>query len=315
MSAESRASDAQIEQVIARVQQVYSTWRRDTSAQQMREDWDRLFWRDTQPAQYRDDTLAGVAVRWIDTPDCDPSRLLMYFHGGGFKMGSVVSHHDLMVRLSAAAGCRVVGVNYRLFPEHGFPAPVDDALAVYRQLLAEGYHAGQIAVAGDSAGGGVAASLLVALGQAEAPQPAAAVLLSPWLDMTLSGDSYESRASADPIHQRFMLDALANQYLGKEGDRRNPLASPLFAELAGLPPLLLQVGDREVGLDDSVAFAERAQQAGVEVALSVWDRMIHVFQQFAEDLPEARQAINDIGHFLQDHWQSPARARADLDVE
>mgnify|MGYP003645724658 FL=1 len=293
---------AQVETVIARIQKVYGGWRRDTSVETMREDWDRLFWNDSQPSEYRDDKIDGVAVRWISAPNTRRDRVLLYFHGGGYKMGSVVSHHDLMVRISAASNCQVLGVNYRMCPEHPFPAPIEDAVTVYKALLKKGFSADHLALAGDSAGGGLAAGALLALRDESLPLPAAAVLISAWLDMTLSGESYETRAKSDPIHQRFMLDALANQYLGKDGDRKNPLASPLFGNLSGLPPLLLQIGDRETGLDDTLSFAKVAAEQGVKIECSVWDEMIHVFQQFAEELEDARTAITQIGEFLQRHW-------------
>jgi monoterpene epsilon-lactone hydrolase len=293
---------AQVELVIARIQNVYGAWRRDTSVEKMRQDWDQLFWNDSQPSDYRDDKIDGVAVRWISAPNTRRDRVLLYFHGGGYKMGSVISHHDLIVRISAASDCQVLGVNYRMCPEDPFPAPVEDAVTVYRALLNKGFAADQLAVAGDSAGGGLAAASLLALRNESLPTPAAAVLISAWLDMTLSGESYESRAKSDPIHQRFMLDALASQYLGKDGDRRNPLASPLFGSLSGLPPILLQIGDRETGLDDTLSFAKVAAEQGVKVECSVWDDMIHVFQQFAEELDDAREAIAQIGEFLQRQW-------------
>jgi acetyl esterase/lipase len=207
-----------------------------------------------------------------------------------------------MARIGAAAGCRVLGVNYRLAPEAHFPAPVDDAVAVYEWLLAAGVQPSQIAVGGDSAGGGLAAALLLSLRDRGRALPAAAVLLSAWTDLTAQGDSYKTRAEADPIHQRAMILATARQYLGRDGDASNPLASPLFGSLAGLPPLLLQVGDRETVLDDSIRFAAKARLAGVRADLEVYPNMIHVFQQFADEIPEAREAIAGIGRFLHGIW-------------
>jgi monoterpene epsilon-lactone hydrolase len=236
--------------------------------------------------------------------------VLLYFHGGGYKLGSVTSHRDLMARLAAAARCRVLGVNYRLAPEAHFPAPVDDALAVYQWLLGEGVAPSQIAVGGDSAGGGLAAALLLSLRDRGGALPAAAVLLSAWTDLTAQGESYVTRAEADPIHQRAMILATARQYLGPDGDASNPLASPLFGGLAGLPPLLLQVGDRETVLDDSTRFAAKARAAGVRADLEVYPNMIHVFQQFADEIPEARQAITGVGRFLRRIWdERPASER------
>jgi acetyl esterase/lipase len=207
-----------------------------------------------------------------------------------------------MARLSGAANCRVLGVGYRLLPEHRFPAPLEDVLTVYHWLLEQGFCPKRLAIAGDSAGGGLTASALIALRDQGLRLPAAAVMLSAWTDLAAEGTSYQTRASTDPIHQRAMIQALAHQYLGVDGDPRNPLASALYADLSGLPPLLLQVGDRETGLDDSTLFAEKARRAGVEVELEVWEAMIHVFQQFAEELPQARDAIARIGCFLDRIW-------------
>ena len=295
-------SVARVAGVIDRDRATYGLWNRHTSVEQMRQNWDDLFFLDVVPCRREDLSVNGVDMRWVVADGAIKDRVLLYLHGGGFKMGSVTSHHDLMARLSQAGHCRVLGVNYRRHPEHPFPAPLEDSLNAYRWLLAQGVKPQNIAIAGDSAGGGLAASTLLALRDAGEPLPAAAVLLSAWMDLEASAASYESRAKADPIHQKVMILALANQYLGVDGDRRNPLASPLYGDLAGLPPLLMQVGDRETGLDDSIMFADKARQAGVDVEISVWDEMIHVFQQFAEDLPEARAAIADIGVFLNSKW-------------
>jgi acetyl esterase/lipase len=294
---------APVEVAIARVQDVYGRWRRDTPVSQMRADWDRLFPSPGRGVELRAETAAGVEVLWVVPPESVRERVLLYFHGGGYKLGSVTSHRDLMARIGAAAGCRVLGVNYRLAPEARFPAPVDDAAAVYDWLIARDVQPSQVAVGGDSAGGGLAAALLLSLRDRGAALPVAAVLLSAWTDLTAQGESYVTRARADPIHQRAMILATARQYLGPEGDASNPLASPLFGCLAGFPPVLLQVGDRETVLDDSTRFAARARAAGVRADLEVYPNMIHVFQQFADEIPEARQAIASIGRFLREIWQ------------
>lgn len=291
-----------VEVAIARVRGVYGRWRRDTPISEMRADWDQLFPAPAQDVVLRADNAAGVEVLWVIAPQAVPPRVLLYFHGGGYKLGSVTSHRDLMARIGAAAHCQVLGVNYRLAPETHFPAPVDDALAVYQWLIAAGVAPAQIAVGGDSAGGGLAAALLLCLRDRGSTLPAAAVLLSPWTDLTAQGESYATRAEADPIHQRAMILATARHYLGPDGDASNPLASPLFGSLAGFPPLLLQVGDRETGLDDSTRFAAKARAAGVRADLEVYDDMIHVFQQFADEIPQARRAIAAIGRFLLEIW-------------
>lgn len=294
-----------VEEVIARIRQVYAGWNRTTSIAQMRSDWDAFFPVAAVPTTVVPVDAGGVDARWITRPASDPSRVLLYFHGGGFKIGSTRSHEDLMARIAAAAQCRVLGLNFRLMPEFGFPAPLEDAVAAYRWLLAQGGAPAQVAFAGDSAGGGLVASAMLALREQGLPLPAAGVLLSALTDFEASGESYVSRSAADPIHQRAMILALARGYLGSTGDPRNPLASPLFGDLRGLPPLLLQVGDRETGLDDSTRFAAAARAAGVEVELEVFAEMIHVFQQFPDDLAQARDAIRQIGEFLTRAWSRP----------
>lgn len=291
-----------VDRVIARIRKVYAGWDRSTTMAQMRSDWDAFFPLDRAPASVSVVDAGGVDARWIAAPNARIDRVLVYFHGGGFKIGSATSHQDLMARLSAAADCRVLGLNYRLMPEHRFPAPVEDACAAYRWLLAQGVGPEHIAFAGDSAGGGLVASAMLSLRQQGQRLPAAGVMLSALTDFETRGESYETRAAADPIHQRPMIQALARMYLGKEHSLRDPLASPLHGDLRGLPPLLLQVGDRETGLDDTRAFAEAAEKAGVEVRLEVWDGMIHVFQQFPDELEEARSAIASMGSFLQSIW-------------
>jgi monoterpene epsilon-lactone hydrolase len=291
-----------IETAIDRIQRVYGSWRRDTTVGRMRDDWDRLFWSDAVPAETASVIAGGVNALWVSTAQADATRVLVYFHGGGYKVGSVRSHRDLMARLSQSAQCRVLGVNYRLSPEHRFPAPVEDAVAVYEWLLKQGVPAQRVALAGDSAGGGLAAAAMLSLRERGRSLPGAAVMLSAWTDLTGESDSYVTRAAIDPIHQREMILGSARNYLGAGDNPRDPLASPLFGDLSGFPPVLLQVGDRETVLGDSTRFADKAHAAGVEVELEVYDNMIHVFQQFSDLLPEAQQAIDSIGRFLTMVW-------------
>lgn len=293
---------AQVEACIARVRSTYARWTRDTTVAQMRADWDTMIPPANFPVIVERVDAGGVDARWIIAPGARADRVLMYFHGGGYKLGSTSSHQDLMARLSQSARCRVLGLNYRLVPEYRFPAPIEDAVAVYRWVLDQGQPSTKIALAGDSAGGGMVPSAMFALRAQALPLPAAGVMISALTDFETSGASYETRAAVDPMHQRAMIQALARHYLGADGNRRDPLASPLYGDLRGLPPLLLQVGDRETGLDDSTRFADAARAAAVEAQLEVWDGMIHVFQQFARELPEARQAIERIGAFLTTIW-------------
>lgn len=239
----------------------------------------------------------GVPCEFVSAPESDPSARLVYFHGGGFVSGSCVTHRDFAARMSRACGAPVVLVDYRLAPEHPSPAATDDAVAVYRSLLADGIEPSRIAFAGDSAGGGLTASALVALRDLGEPLPAAGVLLSAWLDMTLSGESFATRADADLLLTRVGLADAAVAYVAG-GDPRDPLASPVLADLRGIPPLLIHVGDEEILLSDSVTFAERAQEAGVETEIEIWPEMWHVWHAWAAELPEARDAIDGIGAFL-----------------
>lgn len=291
---------AAVDAVIARVKAVYGRWRRDTSVAQMRADWDALFDAPGE-AEVAPVDAAGVPCQWVTAPGARTDRVVVYFHGGGFQVGSLASHRELMACISAAAGARVLGVGYRLAPEHRYPAALNDALAAYGWLRAQGVGADRIAVAGDSAGGGLGLSLLLALQRRGELAPVAYWGLSAWTDLTASGESYQTRAALDPIHQQPMVVAMARNYLGGSGDPKDPLASPLFAapdELAALPPMLLQVGERETVVSDSEAFVHRARAAGAQAELQVWPGMIHVFQQFPALLAEARDALADGGRFF-----------------
>ncbi len=239
----------------------------------------------------------GVPSEWVDTPETDETRAVLYLHGGGYTVGSVRSHRALAARVAAASGARGLTVDYRLGPEHPFPAAVDDAVAAYRWLVRQGIAPERIVVAGDSAGGGLAVSTLVALRDAGDPPPAGGVCISPWTDLACTGTSIETRAAEDPLVQRDGLLAMAAAYLNGH-DPRAPLASPLYAALHDLPPLLVHVGTAETLLDDATRLADRARAAGVAVELEAWDDMIHVWHAFAPLLPEADAAIARIGAWV-----------------
>ena len=241
----------------------------------------------------------GVSAEWSVADGADQDKVILYVHGGGYVMGSAGSHRDMTGRLSQAAGARVLSLNYRLAPEYPFPAPVDDSVAAYRWLLGQGIQASNIAIAGDSAGGGLALAALIAIRDAGEPMPAAGIGISPWVDMEGTGESMTTRAAVDPVVQKEGLLGMAKLYLGG-ADPKNPLAAPLHANLAGLPPLLIQVGDSETLLDDATRITERAQKADVDVTLKIWDEMPHVWHLFAPILPEGRQAIEEIGAFFKE---------------
>ena len=242
----------------------------------------------------------GVPAEWVTAAGVADGRVIMYLHGGAYQLGSPAMLRHLVALLSAAAQAQAFSVDYRLAPEHPFPAAVDDALAAYRWLLAVGHDPASIAIAGDSAGGGLALATLVVLRDSGDRLPAAAVAMSPWTDLALTGESLRTRADADPMVTPAGMPQTAALYLAG-ADPRHTYASPLYADLHGLPPILIQVGDAEVILDDSTRFAARARLAGVDVTLEIWDEMPHVFQAFAGLLPEADQAVAQIGSWLREH--------------
>ena len=239
----------------------------------------------------------GVPCEWISAPEASPRRVVLYLHGGGYMIGSINTHRDLVSRISRASGARGLSVDYRLGPEHPFPAAVEDATSAYRWLLGQGFEPQKIAIAGDSAGGGLALATLVALRDARDPLPAAGVLISPWTDLARTGESMQTRASEDPILQPEALERFADAYLGAS-DPKQPLASPLYADLGGLPPLLVHVGTREILFDDAARVADKTKAAGVEVTFEPWDGMIHIWHIFAPMVPEGQQAIDRVGEYL-----------------
>ena len=244
--------------------------------------------------------VGGVPGEWISAPNAAEDRALLYLHGGGYVIGSMRGYRDMLSRLSRTTGARVLGIEYRLAPEFPFPAAVNDSVAAYRDLLAQGFDPKKIVVAGESAGGGLTIATMVALRYLGEPLPACAVCMSPWVDLEGIGESMTANAEIDPVVGREMLDFMAGLYLGDK-DRRTPLAAPLYADLRDLPPLLIQVGTAETLIDDSNRLAERAKAAGVEVELETWEDMIHAWQIFAPILPEAQQAIDGIGAFVKKH--------------
>jgi epsilon-lactone hydrolase len=299
---------APLDLVIERIRRIYRGWNRDTSVAQMRLDWDTAFQADIAPISHQRVSVAGVDGEWIAGSHAPHDKAILYFHGGGFRLGSVSSHRELIARIAGASGYRVLAINYRLAPEHRFPAPLEDAIAAYGWMLDQGLRPDNIAFAGDSAGGNLALTAMLGLRQRGLPLPAAGVLMSPWTDLAATGETYVSRADADPIHQRPMIAALAKNYLGEGGDPRDPRVSPLYADLTGLPPLLIQVGTEEVLLDDSLRLNHRAREQGVSTTLEVWDEMIHVWHFFHPQLQEGREAIGRVGDYVREHVAAPQAA-------
>ena len=243
----------------------------------------------------------GVPSEWVTTPEARADRVLIHYHGGAYAMGSLATHRGLAKHLARATRSRVLLPDYRLAPEHPHPAAVEDAVAAYRFVVDSGVAPEHIVVSGDSAGGGLAAATLIALRDAGEELPAAGVLISPWLDLTCSGDSYEERAAEDVMVTRELLELATAAYC-KGSDPKAPTASPLFADLTGLPPLLVQVGTAEVLLDDARSFAVHAEAAGIDVTLEVAEDMIHVWHTFADVAPESREAIEHVADFVEPLW-------------
>jgi epsilon-lactone hydrolase len=250
----------------------------------------------------------GVPAEWVAAAGVRSGRVLLYLHGGAYQIGSPATLRRMVALISGAAQVRVLSIDYRLAPEDPFPAAVDDAVAAYRFILGSGADPADVAIAGDSAGGGLALATLVALRDAGDRLPAGAVAMSPWTDLALTGESLRTRADVDVMIKPAGMTETAATYLAG-ADPRHPYASPLYADLHGLPPILIQVGDAEVILDDSTRFAAKARAAGVDVTLEVWPEMPHVWQAFAGLLPESDQAIQRIGSWLQARCPA-ARPRA-----
>lgn len=244
---------------------------------------------------------AGVPAEWVVPEGVSDSRAILYLHGGGYCFGSPATHRHLVAHLAQAAGARILSLDYRLAPENPFPAAIDDARAAWRWLGDTGWSAGQLALAGDSAGGGLAAALLARLLAEGQPLPVAAVLLSPWLDLSPRDWGDGTRAAADPLLHPLLLELASRAYLA-DGDPYHPWASPVAAEPRGWPPLLIQVGEREILLGDAQRLAQRAAAAGVDVTLDQWAGMVHVWHFFASVLPEGREALAQAGRFLAGHW-------------
>jgi monoterpene epsilon-lactone hydrolase len=245
--------------------------------------------------------LDGVSAEWSIAPESDASCVLMFFHGGGYCSGSVLSHRRLVTEAGRAAAIRTLAVAYRLAPENPFPAAFEDAMTAWQFLLERGYPPRSIVVGGDSAGGGLTLALINRLRDTGATLPACAWLVSPWTDLTLSGSTLETKDMVDPIIHKGYLAELADAYLPTAIDRADPRVSPLHADLRGLPPLLIQVGSAETLLADSTRLAAAAGAADVAVTLEIWPHMIHAWQLWNAHLEPGRKALASAGAFMRRH--------------
>ncbi len=244
--------------------------------------------------------VAGIPAEWSTTPEAEARRAVLYLHGGGYMAGSIVSHRYVAVEIGRAAQARTLALGYRLAPEHPYPAQLEDTLAAYSKLRDQGFAPSDIAVGGDSAGGNLTLALLLALRERGLPMPACGWLISPWSDLTASGATMQSKAAVDPMISKPYLLELAHAFSGGR-PIADPLISPQFADLAGLPPLLIQVGSDETLLDDAVTLAGRAGAAGVAVTLEVWPDMIHAFPMFFPQVAASRRATEHAGAFMRRH--------------
>jgi len=243
--------------------------------------------------------IGRIRCEWISTQGVDDDRVLFHLHGGAYVFGSINAQRPLIANLGKAGGMRAFAIDLPMAPEHPFPLALEDTIEAFRWLLDEEVDPLKVIISGDSSGAGLALAALVSFRDAGLPLPAGAVCLSPWTDLALTGDSIRTRVEADIICDPEIMASNAKHYAGGR-DLKDPLISPLYADLGGLPPTLIHVGTDEIMLDDSTRVAERAQQAGVDVTLKVWEGMWHVFQMYADMLPEARKSIKEIGAFMRE---------------
>jgi acetyl esterase/lipase len=245
--------------------------------------------------------VSGLPGEWSIVPGSDPSRVLMFFHGGGYCSGSILSHRRLVTEAGRAAGVRTLVIAYRLAPENPFPAAYDDALTAWRFLRNQGIPAAHIAIGGDSAGAGLTVALISRLHDAHEELPRCAWLISPWTDLTMSGSTLASKEAVDPLMHKTYLNELADAYLAPEMDRKDPRVSALYADLKGFPPILIQVGSAEMLLDDATRFAAVAGAADVRVNLEIWPQMIHAWPLWNAHLEPGRRALDSAGAFIREH--------------
>ena len=253
--------------------------------------------------------FAGMRAEWLTPQSPAQGKAMLYLHGGAYVFGNCATHRQLVSYVARACGVRALVIEYRLAPEHRFPAAIDDSLAAYRALREEGYAPGDILIAGDSAGGGLVMALLLSLRDSGEEMPAGGLLFSPWLDLTASGESMTTRAQRDPWFKPPDMPIIASYYC-EEDEYRNPLVSPVFADVSGLPPIYIQVGDDEILLSDSTRIADNIKAAGGEVTLEIWPDMFHVFQVFVHQMPESRAAIDQLAPFVKSRLGISAASEA-----
>jgi len=256
----------------------------------MFEQWERIT---SEPGgvDYIEADAGGVPAMWAVPKNCAQDRVMLCAHGGGYVCGSMYTHRKTYAHVAKAIGCRALIVHYGRAPENVHPGPVNDMARSYKWLLDQGMRPNHIALIGDSAGGGLAMTTILRAREQGLPLPAATMPLSPWLDMDATGETFETNAAKDLIVTRDMIQTMASTFLGEGGNRRDPLANPLYADLKGFPPIYIQTGANETLLDDSHKLADLARKSGVDVTLEIVPEMQHVFQALAGTAPEADDAI------------------------
>jgi acetyl esterase/lipase len=258
--------------------------------------WSNVLWT-ARGVKVRRGEINGLDAEWLTPKHAADGKLLLYLHGGGYVMGSCATHRQMVSYIAKAAGVQALLPEYRLAPEHRFPAAINDCVGAYRALLRQGYDAGDIVIAGDSAGGGLTMATLFVLREGGDPLPAAAFLLSPWLDLTGDGESMDTHADRDPWFKPEHMGLLTRHYCELD-EKSDPLVSPVFGNFSGLPPIYIQVGEDEILLSDSTRAAKNIEAAGGTVELEIWPSLWHVFQVFVHTVPEARKAVKKLGNFV-----------------
>lgn len=259
------------------------------------------------------DKLPGFDAEWVDAGNALPSRVMLYFHGGAYFMGSPQSHRELTWRLAETSRCRVFAINYRMVPDSNFPCWVEDAVTAYRYLLQQGYRAEDIVFAGDSAGGNLVLTALMSIRDQGYPMPLAAICLSPWTDLSCSGATFLSNLERDSMLKTEALTAIGRYIAEASGhDLHDPLLSPLFGSFKDFPPLLVHVSDQEILLDDARSLVVAARKEGVKVTFKEFSNLPHVFHIFAAYLPESQIAINEVGEFVKNAFRESGRGYLEM---
>lgn len=276
---------------------------KNTSIEKMRRDCDETaarFFKPIQGVSFKPSDYSHLYAEWAEIEKAPREKAVLYFHGGGFVMGNARSHRNIVGNFVKHLGLNALVFDYQLAPEHPAPAAVNDSVAIYTWLLEQGYQPENIVFAGDSAGGGIALATLLKCKDVGIPLPGVCAVFSPCTDMTRSGESHVTRATADPCTPKGANETFLSYYVGK-GDPQHPYASPLFGNLIGLPPMIIQVGNNETLRDDATHFAQKAKEAGVEIQIKVWKNMFHCFPLLAPMFPEASEALEEVCQFIWHH--------------